>query len=82
MSKFGLLSFLMAAVSFATFYIMRGPNADIYAVIKLLSIFSIIGLIFAAFSKNKWWLIAGMVLNLAGLSVAFLLLLAMGISEP
>lgn len=82
MNKFGWLSLTMAAFSFATFYIMRGPDADIYVTIKLLSVFSIIGLIFAAISKNKWWLLAGMVLNVAGLGVAYLLLLAMGISEP
>lgn len=82
MNKWGFLSVLMAVVSVALFYMTRGPDADIYAMIILLSTFSLIGLVCAVVSKHKWWMLAGIVLNAALLGVAFLLLLAMGISEP
>lgn len=82
MSKWGLSSLLMVVGSITLFFITRGPNADIYTMIIILSTFSLIGLICAAISKNKWWMLAGMGLNIAVLGFAFLLLLAMGISEP
>jgi len=82
MSKFGLLSLLMFSSSVTAFFIMRGPDGDIYVTILILSALSVSGLLFAAFSKQLLWMILGIGLNLIPLLFAFLLLLAMGISEP
>lgn len=86
----GALSILSVIVSIVIFYIERGPNADVYFVITTYSILSISGIILAAISL---WLskrhisrlligLVGLTGNLAVLVFAFLLLLAMGISEP
>ncbi|EIM07844.1 hypothetical protein A1A1_03292 [Planococcus antarcticus DSM 14505] len=82
MNKFGLLSLLMFVISITAFFIMRGPDGDIYLTIIILSALSVIGLLFAAFSKQVVWMILGIGLNLVPLIFAFLLLFAMGISEP
>ena len=85
----GMLSILPVIISIIYFYMERGPNADIYLVITIYSILSIIGLILAALSI---WMtkrhisklligLVGLIANLAVLAFAFLLLLAMGIGE-
>lgn len=82
MNKFGLLSLLMFVFSMTALFIMRGPDGDIYLTIIILSVFSVIGLIFGALSKQLPWMIVGIGLNLAPLVFALLLVFAMGISEP
>ncbi|WP_223636785.1 hypothetical protein [Planococcus sp. 4-30] len=52
MNKFGLLSLLMFVVSLVAFFTMRGPDGDIYLTIIVLSTLSVIGLLFAALSKQ------------------------------
>lgn len=81
MNKFGMLSIVMAALSIAAFFIMRGPTGDVYLSILILSALSIFGLLFAALSKRMLWIILGIGLNLPVLIFAFFLLLAMGIGE-
>lgn len=81
---------LPVIISVIYFYSVRGPNSDIYRTIAVLTILSIIGLITAGITS--WILkgrlsrlvigLIGIIANLAVLVVAFLLLLAMGISEP
>ncbi|MGE6369370.1 hypothetical protein ACQKDD_16020 [Planococcus kocurii] len=82
MNKFGLLSLLMFVISATAFFVMRGPDGDIYLTIIVLGILSFIGLLFAALSKQLLWTILGVGVNLIPLIFAFLLLFAMGISEP
>ena len=85
----GMLSILPVIVSTIYFYVERGPNADIYLVITIYSVLSIIGLILATLSiwKTKRHIsklligLIGLIANLALLVIAFLLLLAMGIGE-
>lgn len=85
----GFLSILPVIVSTIFFYTERGPNADIYLIINIFSVLSIIGIILAVISlrMSKGRIIklliglVGLVANLAVLVVAFLLLLAMGIGE-
>lgn len=86
----GIFSMLPVIISVIYFYSVRGPNSDIYRTIAVLTILSIIGLITAGITS--WILkgrlsrlvigLIGIIANLAVLVVAFLLLLAMGISEP
>jgi uncharacterized membrane protein len=61
---------------------MRGPEGDVYLGIIVFIALSVIGLLFAALSKQMFWTILGVGVNLIPLIFAFLLLLAMGISEP
>ncbi|WP_342543752.1 hypothetical protein MHH33_09235 [Paenisporosarcina sp. FSL H8-0542] len=68
--------------SIIAFYILRGPNADIYVGIKIFSVLSIIGIVFAFISGNKLWFFIGGILNICMLVFTFFLLLAMGIGEP
>lgn len=82
MNKCGLLSLLMFVISVTAFFVMRGPDGDIYLTILVLSTLSVIGLLFATFSKQLLWMIFGIAVNLIPLIVALLLLFAMGISEP
>ena len=49
-SILGVLSVLSAIISIIIFYITRGPNVDIYFLIEIFSILSIIGFLFAIFS--------------------------------
>ena len=85
----GVLSILSVIVSIIFFYIVRGPNSDIYFAIAIFSGLSIIGIILAVMSL---WMskgrisklligLVGLIANLAVLAFAFLLLLAMGIGE-
>ena len=88
---FSVLSIFPVLLSIATHYSLRGPNADIYFIIKMYTTLSIIGLFLVICSfliakpKMKSFLslinVISIVLNTGVLSVAFLLLLAMGISE-
>ena len=86
----GILSILSVLVSTIFFYIERGPNADIYLGITVFSVLSVIGIILGVVSL---WMVkghkiksligsVGVIANVAVLAVAYLLLLAMGISEP
>lgn len=79
-------SLLPVMISVIIFYTQRGPNVDIYFIINLYSILSVIGIVLAILS---WWLskrliplFIGLIGNVFVLGVAFFLLLAMGISEP
>jgi len=82
MNKFGVISLLMFISSIIAFYILRGPDADIYIGIKVFSVLSIIGIVFALMSRNKLWVLIGGILNFCILVMSFFLLLAMGIGEP
>ena len=85
----GFLSVLSVIISIIFFYIVRGPNADIYFGITVFSVLSIIGIILAVISlwmskgRIRKLLIGtvGLIANIAVLVFAFLLLLAMGIGE-
>ncbi|WP_244403542.1 hypothetical protein [Parageobacillus sp. KH3-4] len=82
----GVTSLLPVIISIIIFYVERGPNADVYFVITIYGILSIIGILFAVFSwlmtKRFFLPIISLIGNGAVLAIAFLLLLAMGISEP
>ena len=84
----GFLSIFPVIVSIIVFLNLRGPNSDIYFIITIFSILSIIGIILAVISsvmskRRITGLIGliGLIANLIVLACAFLLLLAMGISE-
>ncbi|KQL27366.1 hypothetical protein [Psychrobacillus sp. FJAT-21963] len=82
----GITSILPVIISIIVFYARRGPNTDIYFIINIFGILSIFGILFAIFSwkmsRQLILLIVGIIGNVFVLAVAFLLLLAMGISEP
>lgn len=82
MNKYGLLSLLMVVINTIVFFIMRGPNANVYVIIVIFSLLSIVGILFAILSKRWFSIIIGIILNGGIMVFAFLLLLAMGISEP
>ena len=87
----GALSILPVIVSSIAFFALRGPNADVYLIINIFGISSIIGIILAVisiFMSISTRLIRKLLFGLVGLSanvfvlfLAFLLLLAMGIGE-
>lgn len=85
----GVLSILPVLVSIIAFFILRGPNANVYLIIAIFGILSIIGIVLAVISawmskRRISKLIIGLVglsANVAVLAAAYLLLLAMGISE-
>lgn len=85
-SIFGFMSLLPVIISIIIFYTERGPNADIYFFINTGGILGIIGILFAVFSwlmsKRLLLPIIGLLGNGFVLVCVFLLLLAMGISEP
>lgn len=80
------MSLLPVIISFIIFYTKRGPNADIYFFINAGGILAIVGVSFAVFSwlmsKRLFLPIIGLLANGFVLVCVFLLLLAMGISEP
>jgi len=78
----GLLSILTVIISVVFFFIMRGPNANLTLGISVFTVLSVLGIIFAIISKKVWFVIIGIVLNGTVLIIAYLLLLAVGISEP
>ncbi|KZD35485.1 hypothetical protein B4082_2476 [Bacillus cereus] len=69
----------MFLASICSFFILRGPNANLTLVISILGILSLLGIIFAIASKNWLFAIVGTVLNGIILVVAYFLLLAKGI---
>lgn len=85
-SILGFMSLLPLIISFIIFYIERGPNADVYLLINVGGISAIIGILFAVLSwvmaKRLFIPIIGILANSFILVYVFLLLLAMGISEP
>lgn len=85
-SVLGVIAILPVIISFIIFYTLRGPNADIYFIIIIFSILSIIGTLIAiislVMSKRPILFIVGLLGNGFVLVCACLLLLAMGISEP
>ena len=90
--NFGVLSVFPVLFSVVAYYSLRGPNADIYLMIKIYTALSITGLLLVIFSfliaKPKPLSFPSLInaisafFNIGMLIVAFLLLLAMGISEP
>ncbi|WP_338472595.1 hypothetical protein R4Z10_07600 [Niallia sp. XMNu-256] len=82
----GISSILPAIISILIFFITRGPDADIYFDITIYGTLSIIGILLAIFSwtmsKRIILLMIGLIGNGFVLFCTFLLLLAMGISEP
>lgn len=82
----GGLSILTSIISVIFFYVTRGPNTDIYFAVMIFSILSVLGILLAILSwlASKRFIlpIIGLVANGLVLGAAFLLLLAMGISEP
>ncbi|NEU32117.1 hypothetical protein GN156_15285 [bacterium LRH843] len=68
------------------FFAIRGPNVDIYFGIIIFGILSVFGILLAVFSwmmsKRLILFIIGLLGNGFVLVCAFLLLFAMGISEP
>lgn len=81
----GSISMLPVIISIVIFYVERGPNADVYLIIKLYFILSISGFLFSILSwmmsKRLILLILGLLGNATVLAATYLLLLAMGISE-
>lgn len=75
----GVMSFLMVILSMAFFFIIRGPEADLTLAIYTFGGLSILGIIFALFSKKWIPAITGTLLNGVVLVFAFFLLLARGI---
>jgi len=69
----------MFLASICSFFILRGPNANLTLVISILGILSLLGIIFAIASKNWLFGIIGTVLNGLILVVVYFLLLAKGI---
>ncbi|HDR7800062.1 hypothetical protein P5757_09670 [Bacillus tropicus] len=79
MYRFFGISCLMFLASICSFFILRGPNANLTLVISILVILSLLGIIFAIASKNWLFGIVGTVLNGIILVVAYFVLLAKGI---
>ncbi|PEC86153.1 hypothetical protein COK00_15020 [Bacillus cereus] len=79
MYRFFGFSCLMFLASICSFFILRGPNANLTLIISILGILSLLGIIFAIASKNWLFGIVGTVLNGIILVVAYFLLLAKGI---
>ena len=77
----GVLSLSTVAISIIFFFIFRGPNANLTLGISVFTVLSLIGIIFAILSKKLGFIISGIILNAAVLVFAYLLLLAVGISE-
>ncbi|EEM22932.1 hypothetical protein bthur0001_19350 [Bacillus thuringiensis serovar tochigiensis BGSC 4Y1] len=69
----------MFLASIFSFFILRGPNANLTLIISILGLLSLLGIIFAIASKNWLFGIVGTALNGIILVVAYFLLLAKGI---
>ncbi|KAA0743786.1 hypothetical protein DN389_19025 [Bacillus sp. AY3-1] len=72
-------SCLMFLASICSFFILRGPNANLTLIIAILAILSLLGILFAIASKNWSFGIVGTALNGVILVVVYFLLLAKGI---
>jgi uncharacterized MnhB-related membrane protein len=70
----------MFLASICSFFILRGPNANLTLIITILAILSLLGILFAIASKNWLFRIVGTTLNGVILVVVYFLLLAKGIS--
>ncbi|PEX82188.1 hypothetical protein [Bacillus cereus] len=79
MYRFFGFSCLMFLASVCSFFILRGPNANLTLIIAILSILSLLGIIFAIASKNWLFGIVGTALNGVILVVVYFLLIAKGI---
>ena len=80
MNKWGIFSLLTVAVSIISFFILRGPNANLPLIAITFGSLSLLGIIFAVISKR--WLsgIIGVLLNGIVLVSAYFTLLAYGIA--
>ncbi|MEY8750102.1 hypothetical protein [Alkalicoccobacillus gibsonii] len=82
----GIGSLLCIVLYVISFFVMRGPDVDIYLIISLGGVLSLLGIVLAIVStvllKRFVYLVIGLLGNGAVLACSFLLLLAMGISEP
>lgn len=79
MNKFGVYSILMVLLSILTFFILKGPDADLTIGVFVFGILSLLGILFAVMSK-KWLAgIIGVLSNGVVFVFALLLLLAKGI---
>jgi len=81
MNKYGLLSLLMVIINLIVFFILKGPEANVYVGIILFSTLSIAGIVLAILSQKWYSITAGVILNGGVLIFAFFLLLSLGISE-
>ncbi|CAM4117141.1 hypothetical protein CN575_27045 [Bacillus wiedmannii] len=79
MYKLGTFSFLTFIASICSFFILRGPNANLTLIIAILVILSLLGIIFAIASKNWLFGIGGTALNAVILVFVYFLSLAKGI---
>ncbi|MED0932956.1 hypothetical protein P4T29_15285 [Bacillus mobilis] len=79
MYKFFGFSCLMFLAIICSFFILRGPNANLTLIITILAILSLLGILFAIASKNWLFRIVGTALNSVILVVVYFLLLAKGI---
>ncbi|MCU5328890.1 MULTISPECIES: hypothetical protein [Bacillus] len=79
MYKLGAFSFLTFLASICSFFILRGPNANLTLIIVILAILSLLGIIFAITSKNWLFGIVGTALNAVILVFVYFLSLAKGI---
>ncbi|MEG7842913.1 hypothetical protein [Bacillus mobilis] len=72
-------SCLMFLASICSFFILRGPNANLTLIVAILAPLALLGIIFAIASKNWLFGIVGTALNGVILVVVYFLLLAKGI---
>lgn len=81
----GISSLATVMISVVTFFVIRGPNADIPLAVKLFGTLSILGIVLAICSKlltkRYSYLIIGILGNGLVLGYAVLLQFALGISE-
>ena len=84
-----LLTLILLVLSLVIFFIVRGPNLNLWVPISLYGLIDfgfLVALIWGAFSKNivvKVFSILGNATFMVGMSAfVYLLLLAQGISEP
>ncbi|MBP0726288.1 hypothetical protein J5Y03_14095 [Bacillus sp. RG28] len=71
----------MVVLNVIFFFIIRGPNANIYLGISIFSILSLIGIVFAILSRKLPFIVFGIFFNGVVLLFAYFLLMAMGIGE-
>ncbi|EOQ12440.1 hypothetical protein KQ3_01381 [Bacillus cereus B5-2] len=79
MYRFFGFSCLMFLTSICSFFVLRGPNANLTLIIAILGILSLLGIISAIASKNWLFGIVGTALNGVILVFVYFLLLAKGI---
>ncbi|HDR6299528.1 hypothetical protein COD90_19785 [Bacillus cereus] len=79
MYRFFGFSCLMFLASICSFFVLRGPNANLTLIIAILGILSLLGIISAVASKNWLFGIVGTALNGVILVFVYFLLLAKGI---